>query len=65
MEVDAPVINMGFLEDMGNESFSRRSFMKWERIMHSHGCSMREVDWLRKGKIPRCCDMVIYPNDNE
>jgi alkyldihydroxyacetonephosphate synthase len=65
MEVDAPVINLGFLEDMGNESFSRRSFLKWERIMHSHGCSMREVDWLRKGKIPRCVDMVIYPNDND
>ena len=44
MDVDAPIINHDFLEEVGNENFSRRSFLKWERIMHSHGASMREVN---------------------
>jgi alkyldihydroxyacetonephosphate synthase len=65
MDVAAPVINLAFLEEFGNENFSRRSFLKWERILHSHGASMREVNWIRKGTIPRCCDVVIYPDNNE
>jgi hypothetical protein len=65
MEIHAPNINMAFLEELGTENFSRRSFMKWERIMHSHGCSMREVDWIRRGVIPRCVDMVFYPSTDE
>ena len=39
MEVDPPVINLPFLEELGTDCISRRSFLKWERIMHSHGCT--------------------------
>ena len=32
-----PKFNHDFLEELGENNFSRRSFYKWERIMHSHG----------------------------
>jgi len=35
--VAAPVINHEFLKEIGERGFTRRSFEKWERIMHSHG----------------------------
>lgn len=37
MEVAAPNLNHEFLEELGETNYSRRSFSKWERIMHSHG----------------------------
>lgn len=41
MEVHAPHFNHAFLEELGEKGgFSRRSFNKWERIMHSHGATL-------------------------
>jgi hypothetical protein len=40
MEIDPPVLNHAFLEELGDKHYSRRSFMKWERIMHSHGATL-------------------------
>lgn len=65
MEVDAPVMNHAFLEELGTECISRRSFLKWERIMHSHGATYQEVWALRSGKIKRCVDVIVYPNSTE
>ena len=62
MEVAPPIINHAFLEELGTEQLSRRSFMKWERIMHSHGACLQEVWQLRYTKVPKVCDVVIYPN---
>ena len=43
MEIDAPKnVNHSFLKAIEG-FYSRRSFEKWERIMHSHGASLREV----------------------
>lgn len=39
MDIDPPVFNHAFLEELGTENFSRRSWLKWERIMHSHGAT--------------------------
>lgn len=41
------------------------SFEKWERIMHSHGASLREVFNLRYHKFERCVDVVLYPKSTE
>ena len=65
MEVAAPNINHAFLEELGLTQFSRRSFMKWERIMHSHGACLQEVWQLRYTKIDKVADCVLYPNSNE
>jgi len=35
-----PIINHAFMAELGTQKFSRRSFMKWERIMHSHGACL-------------------------
>jgi hypothetical protein len=40
MEVHAPHFNHEFLQELGEKGFQRRSFMKWERIMHSHGATL-------------------------
>ena len=65
MQIEAPKnINHEFLAEMDKEKcFSRRSFEKWERIMHSHGASLREVFCLRYGKFDRCVDVVVYPSE--
>jgi alkyldihydroxyacetonephosphate synthase len=67
MEVDPPLINEAFVDELGTSlaSFSRRSFEKWERAMNSHGQTLHEIWELRRGKIPRCVDMVLYPTTNE
>ena len=65
MEIDAPIINHAFLEALGEESFDRRSFLKWERIMHSHGASLKEVYSLRYGRFERYVDVVIYPDSTK
>ena len=43
MEVAPPNLNHDFLAELGTENLSRRSFLKWERIMHSHGSCLQEV----------------------
>ncbi len=40
MEVHAPNFNHEFLAELGEKGFQRRSFLKWERIMHSHGATL-------------------------
>ena len=51
MEITAPNFNHDFLEELGTvNAFDRRSFLKWERIMHSHGATLMEVFTLRHGK---------------
>ena len=39
MKMDPPRINHAFMEEMGTSNFSRRSFMGWERVNHSHGAT--------------------------
>jgi alkyldihydroxyacetonephosphate synthase len=65
MEIHPPTINHNFLEELGDKGFDRRSFYKWERIMHSHGATLAEVFTLRHGKFERCVDVVIYPESHE
>lgn len=67
MEVDPPRnINHEFLGALEkSDCFSRRSFEKWERIMHSHGASLREVFALRYGRFERYVDVVVYPSSTE
>lgn len=65
MNINAPIINQGFLDEIGDTNFDRRSFLKWERIMHSHGATFQEVDILRYGVIPRPVDLVVYPGSVE
>ena len=65
MDVDAPIINHSFLAELGTEIISRRSFLKWERIQHSHGCTYQEVFALRGGKFDKVADVVIYPQSTQ
>jgi len=67
MEVDPPVLNIAFIDSLGNskKSFSRRSFNKWERIFNSHGQTLQEIFSLRSGKLDRVADMVLYPESND
>jgi len=65
MEIDPPVLNHEFLSELGDNGFERRSFMKWERIMHSHGATLMEVFTLRYGRFARFVDLVIYPASHE
>jgi len=37
MEVDTPKVNTDFLDELGTQNISRRSFLKWDRVIHSHG----------------------------
>jgi len=55
---------IAFLEDLGEKGFSRRSFYKWKRIMHSHGATLQEVFILRHGSFI-ISDVVIYPDSHE
>lgn len=67
MKADEPAnVSHEFLKELeGAKCFSRRSFENWERIMHSHGASLREVFALRYGKFERYVDMVLYPGSTE
>jgi len=67
MEADPPRnVNHAFLQALEAEKvFSRRSFMKWERIMHSHGASLREIFNLRYLKFEKIVDVVLYVNSTE
>jgi len=66
MEVDPPNLNHEFMKAVDDaKCFSRRSFEKWERIMHSHGATLREVFALRYGKFDKYVDVVLYPGNTE
>ena len=65
MEIHPPNFNHPFLAEVGDSGFDRRSFMKWERINHSHGCTLEEVFILRNGTFKRCADVVIYPESHD
>jgi len=65
MEIAPPIINHDFLEELGTANISRRSFMQWERVGHSHGATFKEVAILMSGKFSRCADCVIYPSKHE
>jgi alkyldihydroxyacetonephosphate synthase len=66
MEIAPPIFNHAFLEELGNvNAFDRRSFLKWERIIHSHGASLLEVFTLRHGKFEKCVDVIIYPDNQQ
>ena len=64
MEVDPPYINEEFLSSI-NGFYSRLSFDNRERIMHSHGHTLREVFILKHGKFERFADCVVYPTSHE
>jgi alkyldihydroxyacetonephosphate synthase len=64
-DVTPPVLNHEFIAEFGTEIFSRRSFMKWERIMHSHGACLQEVWQLRYTRFDRFADMILYPKNTE
>mmetsp|Transcript_3750 Transcript_3750/g.6393 ORF Transcript_3750/g.6393 Transcript_3750/m.6393 type:complete len:207 (+) Transcript_3750:18-638(+) len=67
MEIDPPQnVNHQFLNDLLLfKSFSRISFEHWERIMHSHGASLREIFNLRFGRFDRYVDVVVYPGSSD
>jgi alkyldihydroxyacetonephosphate synthase len=67
MEVDEPKnVNHEFLNDVIKQKcFTRLSFDKWERVMHSHGASLREVFNLKFGRFARYVDVVVYPKTTE
>ena len=65
MEIHAPHFNHAFLEELGDKELDRRSFLKWERIMHSHGATLAEVFTLRHGVFPRCVDVIVYPDSHQ
>lgn len=67
MEIDPPQnVNHEFLKQLdAQKCFSRLSFERWERIMHSHGASLREVFNLRFGRFERYVDVVVYPSSTE
>lgn len=65
MEIAPSIINQEFLAELGEKAFDRRSFLKWERIMHSHGATLAEVFTLRHGSFNRTADVVIYPQNHD
>lgn len=65
MEVAQPNVDHEFIKELGTSSFSRRSFHKWERIMHSHGACVQEIWSLRYEKLEKVADMIVYPNCTE
>jgi alkyldihydroxyacetonephosphate synthase len=67
MTADEPKnVSHEFLKELEeSKAYSRRSFENWERIMHSHGASLREVFCLRYSKFERYVDVVVYPGSTE
>ena len=65
LNVPAPILNHEFLAELGDSKLSRRSFMKWERIMHSHGQCLAEVFDVRYGTLPKIADCIVYPGSSE
>ena len=65
IEIDPPNINKLFVEELGEQNFSRRSFEKWERVMHSHGADLEAMYQLRNSRLDKYIDMVVYPYTQE
>ena len=66
MEVKTPVFNHEFIKEADSLNiYSRRSFDKNERIVHSHGEALNETFSLRHGTFDRFVDIVIYPGCTE
>ena len=65
MKIFPSIFNHEFLAELGDKGFQRRSFLKWERVMHSHGATLQEVFILRHGQFKRTVDVVIYPESHE
>lgn len=66
MEVTPPKINHDFMNAIEKEKcYSRRSFEKWERIVHSHGDTLLEIFTVRHGTFKRFADLVLYPGSHE
>lgn len=65
MPCPPPSLNHAFVEELGVENLSRRSFTNVERIMHSHGHTFQEIHQLRQSRLQRYIDMVVYPANTE
>lgn len=65
MEIDPPNVVHSFLEELGTNNFSRRSFEHIERTMHSHGSCYQEIYKVQGGKFDRSCDLVLLPGTTE
>lgn len=65
MASDPIIVNHEFLEALGTSGISRRSFMQWERVAHSHGATYQEIFALAQGKFEKLVDCVIYPGATE
>jgi len=65
IEVDPSILNHEFMAELGENSFDRRSFEKWERVMHSHGASYQEVYALRHTRLTKYVDVIVYPNTTQ
>ena len=61
IQIDPPNINKLFLEELGTQNFSRRSFEKYDRIIHSHGADLEALWQLRNSRLDRYVDLVLYP----
>jgi hypothetical protein len=51
MEVDPPNLNTDFIDELGTQNISRRSFLKWDRVIHSHGHTYQELFALKYAKL--------------
>ncbi len=65
MEVDPPNLNTDFIDELGTQNISRRSFLKWDRVIHSHGHTYQELFALKYAKLQRVVDCVLYPYTTE
>jgi len=45
--INEPAVHSAFVQELGIQNLSRRSFMKAERILHSHGHTFQEIFALR------------------
>ena len=64
MPVDPPYVNEAFLADIKGY-YSRLSFDDDERMLHSHGHTLREVYAIKHGKFERFADCVVFPGSHE
>lgn len=66
MDIQPPKFNHEFMQELDKEvCFSRRSFLKWERIVHSHGDTLLEIFTVRHGTFKRFADLVLYPGSHD
>lgn len=65
VQTDPLVLNHAFLEELGTERFSRRSFLQKELVLHSHGQTIKEIMQVRFLRLGRTVDLVVYPGSQE